>query len=131
MVEKIRFDSWKVDLLSKAGGLTLIKSSLPSIPNYFLFLFTIPTSVANKIEMWFNNFLWNDSVEHHRYHLVDWEMVYRSIQESGLGIRRIRSHNRVLLGNWLLRFGEKREPLEKSCGSQIWIEFGMRSQRHS
>lgn len=59
MVEKIvkRLDSWKI---LKKGRLTLIKSSLASILNYFLSLFTIPAFVVNKIELSFKNFLWNE-----------------------------------------------------------------------
>lgn len=56
--------------MSKGGRLTLLKSSLASIPNYYLSLFPIPGSIANYIETKFHHFLWNNSKEHHRYHLV-------------------------------------------------------------
>ena len=45
-----RLSGWKKLYLSKGGRLTLIKSTLSSLPTYFLSLFTVPTSVANKIE---------------------------------------------------------------------------------
>ena len=41
---------WKKLYLSKEGRLMLLKSTLSSLPTYFLSLFTIPTHVANKIE---------------------------------------------------------------------------------
>ena len=41
---------WKKLYLSKCGRLTLLKSTLSSLPTYFLSLFTIPTHVANKIK---------------------------------------------------------------------------------
>lgn len=52
-----RLSSWKSYFLSKGGKLTLLKSTLASIPNYYLSLFTIPGSVAGVIEARFRNFL--------------------------------------------------------------------------
>jgi hypothetical protein len=41
---------WKRLYLSKGGRVTLIKSTLPNLPTYFLSLFPIPVSVANWLE---------------------------------------------------------------------------------
>ena len=49
--------SWKKMFLSKGGRLTLLKSTLSSLPTYYLSLFTIPTHVANKIERVQRDFL--------------------------------------------------------------------------
>lgn len=72
VIERIvlRLDSWKMSLLSKGERLTLLKSTLSSIPNYFPSLFTIPALVANRIEVKFRNFLWNDYDEKQRYQLL-------------------------------------------------------------
>ena len=48
---------WKKMYLSKSGRLTLLKSTLSSLPTYYLSLFTIPTHVANKIERVQRDFL--------------------------------------------------------------------------
>ena len=45
-----RLAGWKRSYLSKRGRLTLIKSTLSSLPTYFLSLFAIPSSVAHRIE---------------------------------------------------------------------------------
>lgn len=66
----LRLDSWKTPLLSKGGRLTLIKTTSAAIPNYFLSLFTILTSVANNIETKFRNFLGTDEPNHHINHQV-------------------------------------------------------------
>ena len=52
ILEKIerKLAGWKKLYLSKGGRLTLLKSTLSSLPTYFLSLFTIPSHVANKIE---------------------------------------------------------------------------------
>ena len=53
-----RLFGWKSKYLSKGGRLTLIKSVLSSIPAYFLSIFPLPVSVANKLETIQRNFLW-------------------------------------------------------------------------
>jgi hypothetical protein len=45
-----RLAGWKKSYLSKGGRLTLIKSTLSSLPTYFLSLFVAPASVAHQIE---------------------------------------------------------------------------------
>ena len=45
-----KLSGWRHLYLSKGGRLTLLKSTLSSLPTYFLSLFTIPISVANKLE---------------------------------------------------------------------------------
>ena len=53
----------------------LLKSTLSSLPTYFLLLFTIPTHVANKIEKLQRDFLWGDR----KIHSVGWDKVYAPI----------------------------------------------------
>ena len=72
---------WKKLYLSKWGRLMLLKSTLSSLPTYFLSLFTIPTHVANKIEKMQRDFLWGDS----KLHLVGWDKVCAPIANGGLG----------------------------------------------
>jgi hypothetical protein len=70
-VEK-RLASWKRLYLSKGGKLTLIKSTLSSIPTYFLSLFPIPARVANRLEKLQRDFLWCGMDEKPKFHLVNW-----------------------------------------------------------
>jgi hypothetical protein len=51
-----RLASWKRMYLSKGDRVTLIKSTLSNLPTYFLSLFLIPTSVANRIEKLYQDF---------------------------------------------------------------------------
>ena len=49
--------------LSKGGKLTLLKSTLSSLPTYYLSLFTIPQHIADRLERIQWNFLWGNSNE--------------------------------------------------------------------
>ena len=74
--------------------MTLLKCTLSSLPTYFLSLFTIPTYVANRIEKLQRDFLWGDS----KTHLVGWDKVCAPIANSDLGIRKLATFNKALLG---------------------------------
>ena len=54
-----RLAGWKRMYLSKRDMVTLIKSSLSSLPTYFLFLLPLPGKVAKRMEILQRNFLWN------------------------------------------------------------------------
>ena len=99
------------DYLSKGGRLILLKSTLLSLPTYFLSLFTIPQAVAARIERIQRNFLWGASEDVFKYALVAWYKVCLPIECGGLGIRRVRLFNKALLGKWLWRFGKENHRL--------------------
>ena len=109
ILEKIerRLAGWKKLYLSKGGRLTLLKSTLSSMPTYFMSLFPIPIKVAKRIELLQRNFLWDDLGAAHRYHLVAWDKVCSPIVQGGLGIRPLHLFNRALMGKWLWRFGRE------------------------
>jgi hypothetical protein len=102
---------WQRMYLSKGGRVTLIKSTLSSLPTYFLSLFPIPVSVAARIDTIQRNFLWGGMGEGKKFHLMKWSQVCQPLHLGGLGIRNVRLFNRALLGKWLLRFGNERESL--------------------
>eukprot|EP00268_Persea_americana_P043743 TRINITY_DN4402_c0_g1_i1.p1 TRINITY_DN4402_c0_g1~~TRINITY_DN4402_c0_g1_i1.p1 ORF type:complete len:267 (+),score=37.38 TRINITY_DN4402_c0_g1_i1:1657-2457(+) len=107
MVERVekKLSSWKGKYLSMGARITLIKSVLSSIPIYFLSCFKCPMSVLRRIEKIQRDFLWNDSIERMKYHLVKWETVRNPLVQGGLGIRSIEKVNKALLVNWLWRMG--------------------------
>jgi len=106
-----RLASWKRLYLSKGGRVTLIKSTLSNLPTYFLSLFPIPSSVANRIEKLQQDFLWGGIGEEFKFHLAK---VCSPISSGGLGIRNLRIFNMALLGKWLWRYAFEREAWWKS-----------------
>lgn len=102
---------WKQRYISVGGRLTLIKSTLSNLPIYYMSLFKMPAKVANKIEKIQRQFLWGDSDNKRRLHLVNWEKIRRHKKHGGLGIKRLLEHNSALLAKWWWRFNKEKEAL--------------------
>ena len=85
----------------------LLKSTLSSLPTYYLSLVTIPKSVATRLESIRRNFLWESSEGSFKYPLVAWEKVCLPVEMGGLGLRSVVSFNQALLGKWLWRYGHE------------------------
>ena len=96
-----KLSGWKRLYLSKGGRLTLLKSTLSSLPTYFLSLFTIPVAVADRLERVQRNFLWGSSDECFKHSLVAWENVCSPLEAGGLGVKNLVHFNLALLGKWL------------------------------
>ena len=113
IIEKMekRLAGWKRLYLLKGGRLILLKSTLSSLPTYFLSLFTIPQAMATRIERIQRNFLWGASEDVFKYPLVAWDKVCLPVECDGLGIRRVGLFNKALLGKWLWRFGKENHRL--------------------
>ena len=91
----------------------MLKSTLASLPTYFLSLFTIPVSVARRIEKLQRNFLWGGMGDIQNYHLVSWDQICSPIPYGGLGVKNLILFNKALLGKWLWRFGAEESHLWK------------------
>ena len=70
-----KLSGWKRLYLSKGGRLTLLKSTLSSLRTYILSLFTIPQTVAARLERIQKYFLWGNSEEAFKYPLVTWNKL--------------------------------------------------------
>ena len=85
---------WKRQYLSKWGRLTLIKSTLLSLPTYFMSLFVILWKVCARIEKIQRDFLCN--------------LVCANKKEGSLGIHSLVALNKTLLRKWSWIFVEER-----------------------
>ncbi|KAL6329204.1 hypothetical protein AAG906_014814 [Vitis piasezkii] len=96
-----RLAQWKRQYISKGGRITLIKSTLASIPIYLLSLIRIPKAVAKRIERIQRDFF--------------------PKEEGGLGIRKIDLLNKALLGKWVWRYAYEKDNLWKTV---IGVKYG-------
>ena len=90
-----RLAGWKTLYLSKGGKVTLIKSTLSSLPTYFFFFLPLTRKVANRMEKLQRDFLWSGINGNSKLHLVNWAQVCKPLQVGGLGIGRDRKSTRL------------------------------------
>jgi hypothetical protein len=107
VIDKIikRIAGWKGRLLSYAGRLTLLNACLASIPIYLMSIIKFPRWAIDMINSHMDRFLWNNSEDHHRYHLAYWQLVAQQKELGGLGIPDLRNLNLALLSSWIFRYG--------------------------
>ena len=108
---------------SKGGRITLIKSTLASIPIYLLSLIHIPKAVAKRIEKIQRDFLWGGRLEG-KVHLINWKVVCSPKEEGGLGIRKIDLLNKALLGKWVWRYAYEKDNLWKTAIGVKYCQVG-------
>nr|XP_033516407.1 uncharacterized protein LOC117280772 [Nicotiana tomentosiformis] len=77
MIERVekRLAGWQKRYLSKGGKEVLIKSTLSSMPTYYLSQWQAPVSIIDKLEHLQRNFLWDAADETRKFHLVNWQTV--------------------------------------------------------
>ena len=106
-----RLSSWKRQYISKGGRLTLIRSTLSSLPIYFLSLFRMPKTVCSRLEKIQRDFLWGGGNHERKPHLVNWKTVCQEKSRGGLGVRGLSLMNQALLCKWCWRFANERDSL--------------------
>ncbi|RVW54461.1 putative ribonuclease H protein [Vitis vinifera] len=104
-----RLALWKRQFISEGGRITLIQSTLASMPIYLMSLMCIPSVVRLRLEKIQRDFLWGGGALEKRPHLVKWDVVCSHKMKGGLGIRNFSILNRALLCKWSWRFAAERE----------------------
>lgn len=102
-----QLNRWKAHYLSKGGKLTLIKSSLATIPIHFLSLFVALSSICKEMEKIQRDFLWRGAEDDWGLHLVARDRVCTTKDKGGTNLRRLQPKNRALLCKWLWHFGQE------------------------
>ncbi|RVX11716.1 putative ribonuclease H protein [Vitis vinifera] len=103
------------------------------MPIYQMFIFRMPKSVAKRVEKTQRDFLWGGGNLEGKVHLVKWDAVYTEKHKRGLGLRRIATLNRALLGKWIWRFACEKDNLWKQVittkyGKRIMVGVGKGSK---
>ena len=88
---------WKSRTLSFMGRATLIQAGTSAMPSYAVQTTALPANVCEPINKINRKFLWGDNREQRKIHLVKWDEVCKSKREGGLGIRKTKDTNLVLL----------------------------------
>jgi hypothetical protein len=82
-----RLSGWKHQCLSFAGRLTLTKSVLSSIPYYHMQYAKIPKTLCDEMEKIQRGFLWGDTDQKRKPHLISWDVCCLPKKDGGLGIK--------------------------------------------
>ncbi|GKE82192.1 hypothetical protein Tco_1552192, partial [Tanacetum coccineum] len=99
----MRLSSWKANLLSIGGRLTLIKSVLGSLGIYYLSIFRAPESVLQDLERIRAKFFWGGNKDKNKMAWVKWPIILNSFDKGGLNIGSLKAFNLALLQKWRWR----------------------------
>lgn len=104
-----RLSNWKVKTLSFAGRLTLTKSVLQSLPSYVMQAAYVPRFICDEIDKKCRSFVWGDTADKKRVHLVNWKRLCSLKDWGGLGLRSARAINQTALmkASWHLIKGRE------------------------
>ena len=106
-----RLANWKMQYISKGGRATLIRSTLSSLPIYYLSLFRMPQKVCARLERIQRQFLWGGTANVKKISLVKWATVCTDKRKGGIGIKSYSNMNKALLSKWSWRFANDRKAL--------------------
>ena len=95
-----RLSIWKMQYISKGGRMTLIRSTLSSMPIYCISLFQMPRSVSSRLERIQRDFLWGGGALERKPHLVEWSIICSDKRKGGLRVRSLALLNKALLCKW-------------------------------
>ena len=89
--EKIpkRLALWKRNFISKGGRITLIKSTVASLPFYQMCLIRMSSAVTKRLEKLQRCFLYGGGAHERKAHLVNWDVVCFEKRQSDIGLRKM------------------------------------------
>nr|GEX25922.1 RNA-directed DNA polymerase, eukaryota, reverse transcriptase zinc-binding domain protein [Tanacetum cinerariifolium] len=109
-----RLSSWKANLLSFGGRLTLIKSVLRSLSIYYFSIYRAPQTVLHDLERIRSNFFWRGNKDTKKMAWVKWSNTIASLDKGGLNIGSLKAFNLALLQKWRWRM--------LSSPNSLWVK---------
>ena len=100
---KARMSSWKANLLSIGGRLTLIKFVLESLGIYHFSIFKVPEMVIRSLESLSAIFFWGGHENTKKLAWVKWSNILASLDKGGLAVGSLKAFNKALLLKWRWR----------------------------
>lgn len=88
---------WKAKVLSLACRATIVQSVTSMIPNYIMLVHKIPMSICKDVDRINKNFLWGETGEKKKVHLMKWQKVCTPKNMGGLGIRNRGNNNKGMV----------------------------------
>lgn len=110
-----RLSSWKGKFLTMAGRTVLIKAVLSAIPGYQMQTTLLHKGVLKDLEKYSRQFLWNQSQEGRKMHLISWDQIKKAKLEGGLGIKDLRHQNMAYIMKLCWNLLTKSEALWVKC----------------
>jgi hypothetical protein len=105
-----KLNGWKIDSLSFAGRLTLVKYVLAAIPSYAMQTTQLPVNTCKEVDKRIRNMVWGSSVDKRRIHLMNWDKICTYKEDGGLILKKSRDQNNAILMK--LAFGVLTRPNE-------------------
>ena len=126
-----KINHWCNRYLSLGGRLTLLSYVLSAIPVYWFSLAQVPVAVTEALRKKMINFLWGQTKQVHKYHLVSWRKIFPPKSLGGWGIRQPYWFNIALCVKvaWRALSGKGlwhdiiREKYMKGLSTEIWIIY--------
>lgn len=105
IIEKVqsKLAGWKSNTLMQSGRATIIQTVTSTIPSYSMQTMHLPISVCNKLDRINRNFLWGDTANKKKLHLVNWNQICKNQDLGGFGIRKSHCQNLALLTKLCLK----------------------------
>nr|GEW51695.1 integrase, catalytic region, zinc finger, CCHC-type, peptidase aspartic, catalytic [Tanacetum cinerariifolium] len=103
---RAKLSSWKANLLSIGGRLTLLKSVVGSVSIYYMSIFKVLATINKLLESLRASFFWDGDNIQTKMAWIKWDLVLASKAHGGLGVGSLKSLNLAILQKWPWRLIE-------------------------
>lgn len=98
---KQKLQGWQNKDISKAGKVTLLKTTAQSIPNFWMNLLLIPESLCEEIENLMNSYWWGNAATSTReIRWKSWKRLCVVKEGGGLGMKDLHQFNIAMLAKY-------------------------------